>query len=52
MLLLKIKLTHKSESKLHNYDKILRCTNIKLLSMIYVTMYSCMMKKIRMPIHK
>jgi hypothetical protein len=29
MLLLKVKVTPKSESKLHNYKKILKCTNIK-----------------------
>jgi hypothetical protein len=52
----------------YNYNKILKCTNIKfsitssvitnilfiykILPAICVTMYSCMMEEIRIPIHK
>ena len=65
--LLKDKVTPKSKSKLYNCNKLLKCTNIKLqiniLSLllyylflntttICVTIYSCMMKETRIPIHK
>ena len=62
MLLLKVKVTPKFKSKLYNYNKILKCINIKfeinisiipnILYMICITMYSCMMEEIRLPIHK
>jgi hypothetical protein len=32
MSLLKVKVTYKSESKLCNYNKILKCTNIKFIT--------------------
>jgi hypothetical protein len=41
MLLLKLKVTPKSESKLYNYNKILKCTNInsKLLVLSLLIYY-------------
>ena len=43
MLLLKSKVTHKSESKLYNYNKILKYINIKskllFLSLLYYHVY-------------
>ena len=67
MSLLKVKVTSKFESKLYNYNKILKYINkilnyyfyhyyiimyLKILSMISVTVYSCTMKEIRTLIHK
>ena len=67
MLLLNVKVTFKSESKLYNYNKILKYINkilnyyfycyyiimyVKILPTISVTVYSCRIKKIRTLIHK
>ena len=67
MSLLKVKVTSKFESKLYNYNKILKYINkilnyyfyryyiimyIRILSTINVIVYSCTLKKIRTLIHK
>ena len=67
MSLLKVKVTLKFESKLYNYNKILKYINkilnyyfyryyiimyIRILSTINVIVYSCTLKKIRTLIHK
>ena len=67
MSLLKVKVTSKFESKLYNYNKILKYINkilnyyfycyyiimyIRILPTINVTVYSCTLKKIRTLIHK
>ena len=67
MSLLKVKVSPKFESKLYNYNKILKYINkilnyyfyryyiimyIRILSTINVIVYSCTLKKIRTLIHK
>ena len=67
MSLLKVKVTSKFESKLYNYNKILKYINkilnyyfyryyiimyIKILLMISVSVYSCKMRGIRTLIYK
>ena len=67
MSLLKVKVTPKFESKLYNYNKILKYINkilnyyfyryyiimyVKILPTISVTVYLCRIKKIRTLIHK